>query len=331
MFGMTRLSGYFALGALLLIAACNEDPSPTAQSPAAPVSLATRKAINTGGSAVVLLQRTNAVLAARGSKYRVDHAEWVTRGDADEAGQIVFANDRGNKQLDFQFVPNDPRRGEGTEITYLVDQSDGATHTGTPLTNAQTEAAIDREMNTWETTTTCSNIPIIKVAENGADPDIMDGIVFNDPSLIGTPFADITHAGWYPAEFFDALAPNGSQFILGVTFTFFLSDDGVNPTDINHDGKGDAAFRETYYNDAFEWGIDTDNSTAIDVETVALHESGHGLSQAHFGKIFGTLSNLRLHFAPQAVMNAAVSTQKHSLLGSDNAGHCSIWGNWPNQ
>jgi hypothetical protein len=328
---MIRLSRYFALGALLLIAGCNEEPSPTAQSPAAPVSLAKRQVINTGGSAAVLLQRTNAVLAARGSKYRVDHVEWVTRGDADEAGQIVFANDRGNKQLDSQFVPNDPRRGEGTEITYLVDQSDGATHTGTPLTNAQTEAAIDREMNTWETTTTCSNFPIIKVADPGVDPDIMDGIVFDDPSLIGTPFADITHAGWYPAEFFDAIAPDGSQFILGVTFTFLWSDDGINPTDINHDGKDDAAFRETYYNDAFQWGIDTDNSTAIDVETVALHESGHGLSQAHFGKIFATLSNLRLHLAPDAVMNAAVTTQKHSLLGSDIAGHCSIWGNWPNR
>jgi hypothetical protein len=332
MFGMTRPSPYLVLAAALLVAACNEDPAPTAQSTTAPVSLAKkRKTIDTGGSAAVLLNRANATFAARGLKYRVDHVEWVTRDDADEAGQIVFAKDRGNKQLDFHFVPNDPRRGHGTAITYLVDRSDGATHTGTPLANAATEAAIDREMNTWETTTTCSNFPIIKVADNGADPDLIDGIVFGDPSLIGTPFADITHAGWYPAEFFDALAPGGSTSILGVTFTFFFTDDGVNPTDINHDGKGDAAFRETYYNDAFEWGINTDNSTAIDVETVALHESGHGLSQAHFGKIFATLSNLRLHVAPQAVMNAAVTIQKHSLLGTDNAGHCSIWGNWPNK
>ena len=328
---MTRPSGYLAIAAVLLVAACSEEPTPTSQTPTAPVSFAKRKTLDTGGSAAVLLQRANAVFAARGLKYRVDHAEWVTRGSADEAGEVVFAFDRGNKQLDFQFVPNDPRRGEGTEITYLVDQSDGATHTGTPLTNAQTEAAIDRAMNTWETTTTCSNFPILKVADNGADPDVMDGIVFNDPNLAGTPFADVTHAGWYPAEFFDALAPNGGGFILGVTFTFFFSDDGINPTDINHDGKGDAAFRETYYNDAFQWGIDTDNSSATDVETVALHESGHGLSQAHFGKIFGTIANLRLHVAPQAVMNAIITIQKHSLLGSDNAGHCSIWGNWPHQ
>jgi len=328
---MTRPSGYITLAAALLVAACNEDPTPTSQPSPAPVAFAKRKTINTGGSAAVLLNQANLVFAARGLKYRVDHVEWVTRDDADQAGQIVFANDRGNEQLPFQFVPNDPRRGEGTEITYLVDQSDGATHTGTPLTNAQTEAAIDREMNTWETTTTCSNFPINKVQDSGADPDLIDGIVFDDPSLIGTPFADITHAGWYPAEFFDALAPDGSTFIVASTFTFFFTDDDGNPTDINHDGKIDAAFRETYYNDAFEWGIDTDNSPAIDVETVALHESGHGLSQDHFGKIFATLANLRLHFAPDAVMNAVISTQKHSLLGSDMAGHCSIWGNWPNK
>lgn len=329
---MTRPFGYFALAASLLLAACNEDPTPTSQSSTAPVAFAkVRKTINTGGSAQVLLQRTNAILASRGAKYRVDHAEWVTSDRGQFAGQEVFAFDRGNKQLDFQFVPNDPRRGEGTEITYLVDQSDGATHTGTPLTNAQTEAAIDRAMNTWETTTTCSKFAINKVSDNGADPDVIDGIVFNDPSLIGTPFADITHAGWYPAEFFDLLAPGGSASILGVTFTFFFTEDGVNPTDINHDRKGDAAFRETYYNDAFPWGINTDNSAAIDVETVSLHESGHGLSQDHFGKIFATLANLRLHVAPQAVMNAAITIQKHSLLGSDMAGHCSIWGNWPNE
>lgn len=326
---MTRVSTHLALAAVaLLLAACNEDTSPTGVA-TAPSLASAKKAVV--GSAVELLDRTNVILAARGSNYRVDHVEWVTRDDAQEAGQIVFASDRGNKQLDFQFVPNDPRRGEETEISYLVDQSDGATSTGTPLTNAATEAAIDREMHTWESTTTCSNFPIVKVTDSGADPDLIDGIVFEDASQVGTPFADITHAGWYPAAFFDALAPQGSTFILGATFTFYFTDANDDPTDINNDHKGDAAFRETYYNDAFEWGIDTDNSSAIDVETVALHESGHGLSQGHFGKIFGTFANLRLHFAPLAVMNAAISYQQHTLTGSDMAGHCSIWGSWPNQ
>jgi hypothetical protein len=255
----------------------------------------------------------------------------VTRDDADEAGQIVFANNRGNKQLANHFVPGDPRRGVGNVITYLVDRSDGATSAGATLDNAATEAAIDRQIQTWETTTPCSNFSIVKVNDNGSDPDLIDGFVFGNPSLIGTPFADITHAGWTPAAFFDLLVEDGSQFSLAVTFTFVFVDDNGDVTDINRDGKGDVAFREIYYNDAFEWGIDTDNSTAIDVETVALHETGHGLSQGHFGKIFGTFSNLRLHFAPLAVMNAAVSVQQQALKGTDNGGHCSIWGSWPNR
>jgi hypothetical protein len=325
---MTRPSAWLALAAALLLAACSEDPSPTAQSSSTPAAALATKAA-TRGSAVAMLKRVNAGLAARHAKFQVDHAEWVTRDDAQEAGQTVYANDRGNKHTGAHFVAGDPRRGHGNVITYLVDQSDGATHTGVGLTNAQTEAAIDREMHTWDVTTRCSKFPIVKVKDPGDDPDLIDGLV--GFGSIGTSFADITHAGWLPAGFFDLFAPNGSQFILGITFTFVFVDDNGNPTDINHDGEQDTAFHETYYNDAFEWGIDTDNSTAIDVETVALHESGHGLDQNHFGKIFATLSNQRLHFAPQAVMNAAISIQKHSLLGTDIAGHCSIWGSWPHR
>lgn len=324
---MNRLCVHLALASAVVLTACEENAAPTSERTTGPAF-----ASSTAPAAAAVspaLDRINAALAARGKNFRVSHAEWVTRDDAQQAGQIVFASDRGNKQLDYQFVPGDPRRGVGNAITYLIDQSDGATSTGGTLDNAATEAAIDRQMSTWETTTTCSNFPIVKVPDPGSDPDLIDGIFgFGD---IGTPFADITHAGWTPAEFFDFLTEDGSQFILAVTFTFFFDDANGGPTDIDHDGKGDAAFREIYYNDAFEWGIDTDNSTAIDVETVALHETGHGLSQAHFGQIFGTSSNQRIHFAPLAVMNAAVSVQQHTLRGTDNAGHCSIWGSWPNR
>ena len=36
--------------------------------------------------------------------------------------------------------------------------------------------------------------------------------------------ADITHAGWLPGAFFDALLPSGSTFILGVTVPFVFID-----------------------------------------------------------------------------------------------------------
>jgi hypothetical protein len=128
----------------------------------------------------------------------------------------------------------------------------------------------------------------------------------------------VTHAGWLPGGI---LANN----VIGVTFTFVWTDGGGNPTDIDNDGRADVAFREILYNDAFTWQINGN----IDVETVALHESGHGLSQGHFGKAFATTANGKIHFSPRAVMNAAYSGIQRAIGATDNAGHCSIWGSWP--
>ena len=93
------------------------------------------------------------------------------------------------------------------------------------------------------------------------------------------------------------------MFILGITFTEMFVDENGNPTDVNNDGKLDVAFREIFYNNAdpdangntVPWRIDA----YPDVESVALHEFGHGLSQAHFGKAFLTNSNDKVHFAPR--------------------------------
>ena len=70
-------------------------------------------------------------------------------------------------------------------------------------------------------------------------------------------------------------------------------------------------------------------SLHFDIETVALHEAGHGLSQGHFGKKFRTDKNGKIHFSPRAVMNASYSGIQTEILKTDNAGHCSIWANWP--
>jgi hypothetical protein len=141
----------------------------------------------------------------------------------------------------------------------------------------------------------------------------------------GTPTADITQAGWVPAALFDALAPGGSQFILAVTFTFIFVDNNGNPIDTNNDHYIDTALKEVYYNNAFSWAI----GGRFDVETVALHENGHSLEIGHFGKIFRTLANGALHFAPRAVMNAAYGGVLTTPLGTDDASYCSLFASWP--
>ncbi|MGH9765937.1 MAG: hypothetical protein ACREAB_00770, partial [Blastocatellia bacterium] len=192
------------------------------------------------------------------------------------------------------------------------DQAEGAID---GLTLAQTNAAIFRAMATWQNVN-CSTIPLTRVVPPAGDIGLIEFL----NGLGGAPIiaADIVHAGWLPA----GILSNG---VIAATFTFIFISGGV-PTDIDNNGQPDVALREILYNDFFTWGINAN----IDVETVALHEAGHGLSQGHFGALFRTDSNGKFHFAPRAVMNAGYTGVQQRLAGTDNGGHCSIWGSWPN-
>ena len=258
--------------------------------------------------------------SADGPAVEVYMAEYITVDGADEMGNVVFFNNRGNKQLGADFSPFALLDGT-TDVTYYVDEN----RPSEDLPVDVTTAAIDRAMDTWDGVT-CSELGMTKIPFDGRPTGYISAILGFGGSAAYV--ADVTHNGWLPALFFDFLAPNGSASILGVTFTLTLIDTETNlPLDSNNDGLADVAWREIYYNDRFAWN---DGST-YDVETIALHEAGHGLSQAHFGKAFRTLANGKLHFAPRAVMNATYSGVQTDIDKTDNAGHCSNWANWPNK
>ena len=249
-------------------------------------------------------------------------------GSADK-GTVLIANDR-THVFPSTFVENDPRRGSPfNTITYLVDQSDGRVASLTPtntvvvLPNSVTEPEIDASMAVWAGMN-CNGPLVQKVADSGADPDLVDGLI--NPALwtIGTPFADVTHAGWYPAPFFDALVPGGSNLILAITFTFVFIDTAGNPTDIDRDGRPDTAFREIYYNRTFPWATGSGNAGNIDIQSVSIHESGHGFGLAHFGKVF-LKNDGDIQFAPKAIMNAVYVGPDRTIRGSDTASFCQIW------
>jgi hypothetical protein len=333
---MTRLTPALVAGALLALVSATKV---AAQEPTAPAE-------SQAEGARAALDTANTQLAAIGASTRISQIEWLTRSETGQVGQTVFFNNRGNKQLGADFVPGDPRRGGRTSILYLVDQSDGAAVGG--LTNADTEAAIDRAAASWNGVA-CSNIPIEKAPDTGVDPDVADfffgGGDLGTLNLGPVTAVDIVHGGFAGAALFDAVTPGcvpgsvtnpcGSVFILGITFTEVFVDENGNVTDVDHDGKLDVAFREIFYNNSdpdangatIPWRI----NAHPDVESVALHEFGHGLSQAHFGKAFVTSSNGKIHVAPRAVMNAGTDRMNQELLGTDVGGHCSIWGNWPNR
>lgn len=294
-----------------LVAACERAPDQaTAPNPTFAA------ASNQDDPVVQRMKQINAQLASQGLGIAVEAIEYLTIGQGRPSNRI--------HAQPFRWVPNDARRlADGENITYLVDQSDGATASG--LTNAQTELAIDDALTTWSDDHALRKVTIVKRADSGADPDIFD--FFFGFGGFGNPFlADIVDAGWLPAAFFAAVtgAPNN---VLAFSVTFIFVDANGNPTDINGDSYLDTALNEVYYNDRFgepgtpragnPWGINV-NLPGIDVETVALHENGHSLELGHFGP------------PPSAVMNPVYAGIRHVPFASDDAGMNAVWGSWPN-
>lgn len=274
-----------------------------------------KPAAQDGGSA--LLAQANAALAARGLSIRAEAIQYFTIGFGRPSNRI--------HQQEFRWVANDPRReAQGTDITYLVDQSDGATASG--LSNAQTEAAIDNAFDTWSAESCLKKVNLVKRADNGSDPDIFDSF-FGFGGFGNFLVADIVNAGWLPREYFEAVGgPGGGRGILAFSVTFIFTDDAGNPTDINGDNRLDTALNEVYYNDTFgnpnndrvgnPWVINGP-LPGIDVETVALHENGHSLELGHFGP------------PPSAVMNPRYAGINQSPDPIDQAGMCAVWASWP--
>jgi hypothetical protein len=273
----------------------------------------------------------NVALANSGiASVRIDRADLLVTADGWNGATTLIADDR-THQLDSLFVARDPRRGGSDAISYIFDQAHGAAlafanptgNATVTLPAAVTGARIDASMGRWQNEPSCPGPAVEKVPYTGVDPDILDGLILGPPFGIGTPQADITHGGWLPRAFFDALEPNGSASILGVTFTFIFVNGG-NPTDIDNNGRADVAFREIYFNSRFAWSEGPSRPRGIDIDSVATHESGHAFGLDHFGKVFLD-NNGVIKYAPRAVMNAVYVSPFADLAGTDNASFCSIW------
>jgi hypothetical protein len=317
---MTARSVWLGIGAMLtagVMTGCGEETlTPGESERPAFATAATSSA--TGDAVQLLLDQANVALAAQGANHRIALAEYL--GDGTELGAVIISRSLGNKRLAHDFVPNDPRRGwsgapGGTtdDITYAIDATLDATPILGGLTAADTRAAILSGTASWEALA-CSNLPQVEVGNFGLDI----GLVAFLNGLGGSPFifADVQHAGFRDIDF--------AGGILGVTFTLIFIDGAGNPTDVNGDGRLDTALREIYYDASRTWRVNAN----IDVESVAVHEIGHGLSQAHFGNVF-IRNDGTVDASPRAVMNALYLAPFQVLTGTDNAGHCGDWASWP--
>ena len=269
------------------------------------------------------MEDLNKEFAEKGLNIRLAYAETVTKvsGSQTATGQTIIADDR-EKRLDAQWVPGDERRNaDGNNLTYLVDQTWLPANFGTP-TEIDGETPIDASFDTWNSVKKNPKLNIVKVPDTGAQPSSF--------FLGGNPFlADISEIGYMPGILFEIVLGSGSsESVLGVTFTAVFTDEEGNPTDINNDGYADVAYKEVWYNDAFQWTNDP-NGTGVDIETVAVHENGHALGFGHFGKVFVTNGNNKLHVAPRAVMNAVILGTQRDLLGNEKSSYNSVYGSWP--
>jgi hypothetical protein len=278
----------------------------------------------------------NARLREEGLDLELVKYEFLTVGATGKAGRTVLASDR-DKNIGFDWAPGDPRREGRANLTWAIDGTQGATTSG--ITQGETDQATMDAMQTWQDVR-CSNIPLDFQGVLPFDVGVVQALLGMGGSFF--IYADYQHTGFLAPDFFEAVQTGGGAGILGVTFTFACWNNFGGPVDLDGNGLVDTCYSETYYNDGFFWAIDApaDPFGPIDVETVIVHEAGHGLSQGHFGDIFfdasgwsdlgGKFYFQHLHFAPYAVMNAAIWKTQQDLTGTDRAGHCTIWGAWPN-
>lgn len=269
------------------------------------------------------MQDVNEKFAEEGLNVRLAYAETVTKVDGEQkaTGQTIFAEDR-QKRLDAQWVPGDERRlADGNNLTYTVWELFAPANFGT-ADQFDGTPSIDASFDTWNNIKKNAKLNIVKRPNTSDNPSAILG---------GDPFqADISEIGFMPPLYFELfVGPGSSSNVLGVAFTFLFVDNDGNPTDINNDGYADIALKEVWYNDAFLWTDSGNSSNAVDVETVALHENGHALGFGHFGKVFITNNNNKLHVAPRAVMNAVILGTQRDLLGNEKSSYNSVYGNWP--
>ena len=266
------------------------------------------------------LDKINSALKEQGANYRAAMAECIVAAGSIEMKTIVYAKFVGNKQLTADFVPNDIRRewsADPNKITFAIDQTTDAAPSGGLISAEVATDAILKAFNTWDMLPS-SDLGLTQNPDLGEDI----GLIAYINGLGGSPyvFADIQTAGWGDIDF--------ESNILGATYTFiFIDDIDGTPTDIDKNKKMDVAFREVYFDPSWYW--DDSGENGLDVESIALHELGHGLSQAHFGIIFVNKEGYFTRIAPRAVMNPYYFGQFRVLQNTDIGGHSSIWSDWP--
>eukprot|EP01083_Nonionella_stella_P152384 488364_1 len=221
-----------------------------------------------------------------------------------------------------QWVPNDDRRHDDNGLDFFVHIDD--TQIPSSLNQTEVITAIKNAVHTWDTIPCSKNKfdLIISDEYKGKDVGYAEYLMSGGQSGLNRTVRDIVFGGFVPSNLFG----DGSETVGAATVLFDFEDQ------IMYENQGEISSAEIYFNNNFSWGILEESVNGIfDIETVALHELGHALSQSHFhppGKIISSANGMKPNDANDVVMAPLYFGVNHDLAGVDIGGHCSEWANW---
>ena len=147
----------------------------------------------------------------------------------------------------------------------------------------------------------------VDIVDPGADPTILLDYDRASGGFDIAPRADVFIGGWLSAEYFSECLDNAD--LLAITWTF-------SGPDANGDSHPDRLYVEQYFNAGYRWGLRGSRAgrldAPIDIESIALHESGHAHGVGHVGQATTATIDEALalearspgaSFNPMAVMN----------------------------
>ena len=252
--------------------------------------------------------------------------------------RTLYVADR-TLRLPTQFVANDPRRRSNVGIEWTFDTRRSQAQTilnGIPQlwTSAeavnQTRLAVNRWISLPCYSADFGELPY-PIAPGFENIEWVDDFYLGAEPQPFRPVAEITVGGFLPASFFRQIWGAHGDDILGVTYQFIFYDPATGqPTDIDHNGKLDGFWSEIYFNGLYYWGDATspgvDPFSVVDLQTIALHESGHAFGLNHFGQTFENHGGFRV--AAYNIMSQFYPGPFRSVSGTPTGTFCGLYGSW---